>query len=112
MLNSLDLLIIVFIAMVAIALIGLVFQFISKNSLVQKIGFFANAALAAVLAFCNFESTPLEYGGDIFAGFAFGALAIAAVIFQFVKKDEKSFSVARILAAVAVLGGLAVTFLI
>lgn len=112
MLNSLDLLIYVFIAMVVIALIGLVLQFVSKNPVIQKTGFFANAALAAVLAFCNYESTPLEYGGEIFAGFALGALAIAAVILQFVKKDEKSFKIARILTAVAVLGGLGVTFLI
>lgn len=114
MLNSLDLLIIVFIAMAAIALIGLVLQFVSKKPLVQKIGFYSTAALGAILSFCNFESTPHTglYDGQIFAGFAFGALAIAAVIFQFVKKDEKSFKIARLLAVAAALGGIFCTFFI
>ena len=114
MLTSFDLLIYAFIAMVAIALIGVVLQFAAKKPLAQKIGFYSTAALGAILPWCNFESTPHTglYDGQIVAGFAFGALAIAAVIFQFVKKDEKSFKTARLLATAAALGGLFCTFFI
>lgn len=114
MLTSFDLLIYAFIAMVAIALIGVVLQFVSKKPLAQKIGFYSTAALGAILPWCNFESTPHTglYDGQIVAGFAFGALAIAAVIFPFVKKDEKSFKTAKLLATAAALGGLFCTFFI
>ena len=112
MLNSLDLLIYVFIGFAVVGLLGAVLPFISKNRTVQRIGLIGSAILTAVLGFANLESTPIGYGGDIFAGFAFAVLAIAAVIFQFVKKDEKAFKLARILSAVSILGGLFCTFVI
>lgn len=112
MLNSLDLFVFVFVGLAVATILAIALQFISKNRLVQKIGFYTSSLLAVGLAFCNYESTPLLYGGEIFAGFAFALLAIGAVIFQFVKKDEKSFKLARILSAVAVLGGMILTFVI
>ena len=112
MLNSLDLLIYVFAGFAVAAILAIALQFITKNKIIQNIGFYTSSILAAGLAFCNLESTPIEYMGDIVAGFSFAALAIGAVVFQFIKKDEKSFKLARILSAVAVLGGMICTFAI
>lgn len=112
MLNSLDLLIIVFIGLAVATIIGIALQFITKNKVIQKIGFYVSSVLATGLAFCNYESTPLEYGSNIFAGFAFAALAIAAVVLQLVKKDDKALKLARILSVIALLGGMLVTFFI
>lgn len=112
MLNSLDLLIYVFIGFAAVAILGIVLQFISNNKTVQRAGLYASFLVAAVLSFCNLESTPVAYASDIFAGFGFAALAVAAIVLQFVKKDEKSFKIARILSVIAVLGAIFCTFII
>ena len=112
MLNSLDLLIYVFIGFAAVGLIGSVLPFITKNKIAQRAGLIGSALLTTVLGFANLESTPLSYGSDIFAGFLFAALAIAAMVLQFLKKDEKIFKIARILSAVSVLGGMYCTFMI
>ncbi len=112
MLNSLDLLIYVFIGFAAVGLIGAVLPFISKNKIAQRAGLIGSALLTAVLGFANLESTPISYGGDITCGFAFAVLAIAAVVLQFVKKDDKAFKIARILSVIAVFGGMFCTFMI
>ena len=112
MLNSLDLLIYAAIGFVVAAILALVLQFISKNKVVQKVGLIGSGVLATVLGFANFESTPVPYYADIAAGFGFALLAIGAIVLYFLKKDEKSSLIARILSVVAVLGGLFVTFVI
>ena len=111
MLNSLDLLVYAAIGFAAIAIVGIALQFIGKNPKVQKAGSIFSAILASVLAFCNLESTPIEYGLDIAAGFIFAAAAIAAVALSFAKNDKKA-KIARIASIIAVLGGLFCTFII
>ena len=112
MLNSLDLFIYAAIAFAVVAILGVALQFITKNKVVQKTGLIGSALLATILGFANLESTPLGYGADIFAGFAFAALAIAAVVISFVKKDEKFSKIARILSVISVVVGLFCTFII
>lgn len=112
MLSSLDLLIYVFIGFAVVGLLGAALPFISKNKKVQRVGLIGSAILTTLLGFCNLESTPYGYGGDIAAGFIFAALAIAAVVLQFVKKDDKTAKIAKVLSAVAVLGGMFCTFMI
>ena len=53
MLNSLDLLIYVFIAMTVLSIIGVVLQFAVKNEKVKKGSFYFAAALGAVLSIFN-----------------------------------------------------------
>ena len=114
MLNSLDLLIYVFIAMTVLSIIGVVLQFAVKNEKVKKVSFYFAAALGAVLSVFKYLSTPHTglYTGQIVIGFGLAALAIAAVVLQLVKKDEKSFKLARVLTTVSVIGGMISTFLI
>ena len=114
MLNSLDALIIVFITMAGLSIISVALQFIVKNKKLQKASFYLAAALGTVLSIFKYLSTPLTglYTGQIVLGFALGALAIAAVVLQLVKKDEKSFQLAKVLTAVSVIGGMIGTFLI
>ena len=114
MLNSLDALIIVFIAMAVLSIIGVVLQFAVRNEKIQKVSFYFAAALGAVLGIFKYLSTPLTglYTGQIVIGFGLAALAIAAVVLQLVKKDEKSFKLAKILVAVSVIGGMISTFMI
>ena len=112
MLNPLDALVIVFFGFAVLSILGVVLQFIVKNEKLQKAAFYISAVLPVILAFCNYESTPFYLAGDIGAGFALGVLSIGAVIYQKIKKDEKSFKLARILVTAAVIGGMALTFFI
>jgi len=114
MLNSLDALIIVFIAMAVLSIIGVVLQFAVRNEKIQKVSFYFAAALGAALGIFKYLSTPLTglYTGQIVIGFGLAALAIAAVVLQLVKKDEKSFKLAKILTTVSVIGGMISTFMI
>ena len=114
MLNSLDLLVIVFIGMVVFSIIGLALQFIAKNKALQKVSFYFTAILGVLLAIFKYLSMPHTglYTGQIVFGFALGLFAIAAVILQLVKKDERSFQMAKTLMAVSVIGGLINTFCI
>lgn len=112
MLNSLDLLIYVFIGFAAVSIIALALQFITKNDKLSKASLIFSAVLAVILSFCNLESTPTEYMSDIIAGFGLATLAIAAVVLSFIKKDSKSLLVAKIMSVVAVLGTMYCTFAI
>ncbi len=114
MLNSLDLLIYVFFGMAILSIIGLVLQFAVKNEKLKKVSFYATSALGALLGIFKYLSTPHTglYDGQIVVGFGLALLAIAAVVLQLVKKDEKSFKLARILTAVSVVGGMISTFAI
>ena len=114
MLNSLDLLVIVFIGMVVFSIIGLALQFIVKNSTLQKVAFYFTAILGVLLAVFKYLCMPHTglYTGQIVTGFALGLLAIAAVILQLVKKDERSFQIAKTLMVISVIGGMINTFFI
>lgn len=112
MLNSLDALVIVFFGFAVCSILGLVLQFVVKNEKVKKAAFYFSAVLPVILAFCNYESTPHYLTADIFSGFAFGVLAIGAVLFQLIRKDAESFKLARALMAAAVIGGFFCTFFI
>jgi len=114
MLNSLDLLIYVFFAMVILSIIGLILQFVVKNDTVKKISFYATSFLGVLLGIFKYLSTPHTglYDGQIVIGFILAVLAVAAVVLQLVKKDEKTFRMARILTAASVVGGMISTFLI
>lgn len=113
MLNSLDALVIVFIAMAVLSILSVALQFIVKNKTLQKGSFYFAAILGVLLAVFEVLSTPpLGFAGEIYLGIALGALAATAVIFQLVKKDERSFQIAKIFATVSVVGGMIGTFLI
>ena len=100
--------------MTVLSIIGVILQFAVKNEKVKKVSFYFAAALGAVLSVFKYLSTPHTglYTGQIVIGFGLAALAIAAVVLQLVKKDEKSFKLARVLTTVSVIGGMISTFLI
>ena len=114
MLNFLDLLVIVFLAVAAFSLLSVVVMFVVKNPLVQKISLglsilvslgLAASYLPSLLTFCFVEQFA---AGILFAllGVGGGILAIVA------KGDERKFLVARILAAASLVLGIINAFLI
>lgn len=107
MLNFLDLLVIVFMALSAVSLLSLCLMFLVRNHRVKKICFFIVAALGVYAA-----SIGIRIGGSLFPlqtaiGAAAGLASIAAILLVLTRKgNEKRFRIARIIAAAALVIGL------
>ncbi|MBR4865781.1 MAG: hypothetical protein IKU11_03770 [Clostridia bacterium] len=114
MLNFLDLLVIVFLAVAAFSLLSVVLMFVVKNPLVQKISLGLTVLVSLGLgvsylpSFLNFGFDGQFAAGILFIlmGIGGGVLALAA------KDDPKKFLAARILAAAGLVLGIANAFLI
>lgn len=111
MLNSLDLLVIVFMVSIALGLLALCLMFLVRRPLLQKICLCVISVLAIYLGIGG-----ILVGGSFFPGqTAVGVLAIlvalAAPVLMLVTKGEKvPFLVARVMSAAALVAGLASAF--
>ena len=114
MLNFLDLLVIVFLAAAAFALLSVVAMFVVKNPLVQKISLGLSVLVSLGLAVSYLPSLlTFSFVGQFAAGILFALLGVGGGILATVAKgDEKKFLVARILAAVSLVLGIVNAFLI
>ena len=112
MLNSLDLLIIVFLATAVIGLLSVVLLFLSKKPLVRRICTFVLAGLSLFLAYggvyIGLTSFPFQVAVAVIAGIA----AIASVALELAGKNKKSGKYARILSVAGLVLGLAAAFFI
>ena len=113
MLNSLDLLVIVFMGLVAAGMLGLCLMFLVRNPRIKKICLIATSALALYTGYIG-----IRIGGGLFLGqMAVGAAvilaAIAAVVLMLTaKEDEKKHKLARILSAAALVIGIINAFML
>ena len=112
MLNSLDLLIIVFLATAVIGLLSLVLLFLSKKPLVRRIATFVLAGLSLFLAYggiyIGLSDFPLQTAVAVIAAIA----AIVSVVLELAGKSEKFGKYARILSVAGLVLGLAAAFFI
>ena len=113
MFNSLDLLIVVVMALAASSLLALVLMFLIKHKTVQRVCFYIVVALGVYLGTVGFR---INWPGFLFQVVLAVVLAlgcIAALILERCKKDcGKMFLIARILAAAGLLAGMANAFLV
>lgn len=107
MMNSLDMLVIVFLVLFAASLVSLFLMFLMKKPLVQKICFYLVAVLGVVSAYIGIQiSGGGLFPGQLAVGVIAGVASIASIVLSLIGKDkEKSFKTARILAAVALVVG-------
>ena len=114
MLNFLDLLVIVFLAVAAFSLLSVVVMFVVKNPLVQKISLGLSVLVSLGLAVSYLPSfLTFDFGRQFAAGILFALLGVGGGILAILAKgDEKKFLVARILAAAGLVLGIANAFLI
>lgn len=105
MLNSLDLLIIVFLALSVVSLLALVLLWLVKKPIVRRICLFTLAALSLYLAVMGIYIGRFVFIGQTLAGIAAVALAIAAIAVEFVGKGEKAPLLSRSLMSGAVVLG-------
>ena len=111
MLDSLDWLVIVFMATSAAALLGLCLMFLMKNETVKKISLYGLAAIGVIVSWMNAQMTPISYMEETILGWGLGALSIAGVLLTIFGKSEKKMKIARILIAASVILGMVNAFM-
>lgn len=106
MLNSLDLLVIVSMLMVAASLLSLCLMFLIRRPMLQRICFYVVSALGVYAA-----SVGIRIGFGLFPiqfiiGIVAGAASIGAVVLERLSKDnEQKNKIARVMAAAALIIG-------
>ena len=112
MLNSLDLLIIVFLAIAVIGLLSLALLFLSKKPIVRRISTFVLAGLSLFLAYggiyIGITGFPFQVAVAVIAGIA----AIVSVVLELAGKSKKSDIFARIFSAAGLVLGMTAAFFI
>lgn len=107
MLNSLDLLIIVAMVLVAASLLSLVLMFLVKNKTVRRVCLYIVSALGVYMGYVGTQINFPGFGGQVAVAVILAIAAIGAVVLERLSKDnEKRFLIARVVAAVSLVGGL------
>ena len=113
MLNSLDLTIIVVMAIMAVSLLALCLMFLVRNQRVRQICLYIVAALGVYVASVSVRIFWLGFEGQMLLGLALGAASIGAVVLERLSKgDDKKMRIARLVAAASLILGVANAFFI
>ena len=107
MLTSLDLLIIVFMALGAATLLSLGLMFLLRNKKAKKVCFYVTSALGISMSWVGFR---IGFGGmfpiQMALGIATALVCVGAIVFESVRKgNDGAFLVSRILSASALVIG-------
>jgi len=106
MMNPLDLLIIVFLALCVLSLLGIAAMYIIKTERVQKGMFYFLVAMGVIVAANSLMMVPTYMVGSLVIRGLIGALSIAALLVQLKGKNEKSFLTAKLMVTAYVVVGL------
>ena len=113
MFTFLDLLIVVVLALAAAGMLAMALMFLIKNKLVQRVCLYVVIALGVYIGTVGFRINWL--GFEVQAGLAIlmALVGIGALVLERVKKnDEKMFLLSRIMAAGALVVGMANAFFV
>lgn len=103
---ALGLLLVLFMIMSIISVMGLVLLFLLKGEKRQKAVFYFMAVWGMVIAWMTANSYPTNYIKEQLIAWAFGALAVIALLVQICGRSERSFLTAKVLAAASVVLGM------
>ena len=109
---ALGLLLVLFMVMSIISVMGLVLLFLLKGEKGQKAVFYFMAVWGMVIAWMTANSYPTNYIKEQLIAWAFGALAVIALLVQICAKSERSFLTAKVLVAASVVLGMVALFVI
>ena len=111
MLNSLDLLIILFLVVAVIALLSLCLLWLVKKPLVRRIALIGLSAVGLYLAAMGtYIGAVAGFPVQLIAGIVLGAAAIAAVVLELRSKGAKAPLIARSLVSLSVVLGMVNAF--
>lgn len=112
MMNSLDLLVIAFMIMSVISILAVIAAFLFRNEKIKKAAVYFLSIWGLIVCWANVNMQPGYMFGEIALALGFGLLGIIALLLQLTgKKVPKSALIARILAAVSVVGGMIDAFM-
>lgn len=112
MMDSLALLVIVFMVMSLVSVVGVILLYAVKNEKFKKGMFYFLAIWGMIIAYCGVLSTPAYMAGEVIISWLFGGLSVVALLIQLCMKNEKRFQIARILVTVSVVAGMIDCFMI
>lgn len=112
MLDSLALLVIVFLGMSVVSVIGIIAIYLVKNESVRKGLLYFLSIWGMLIAFFGVKSTPFYMTGEILISLGLGLLGVIAILIQLCMKKENRFQIARILATVSVVAGMIDCFML
>lgn len=111
MLNSLDLLIIVFMVLAVVSLLSLSLMYLIRNKKVKEVCFYIVAALGIYFCYVGSQILLPGFPGQFAISAVMGALSVSSIILHCKNKDdEQKFLIARIMATVALIGGAIAAF--
>ena len=109
---ALGLLLVLFMVMSIISVMGLVLLFLLKGEKGQKAVFYFMAVWGKGIVWVTGNSYPTNYIKEQLIAWAFGALAVIALLVQICGKSERSFLTAKVLVAASVVLGMVALFVI
>lgn len=113
MFTFLDLLIVVAMALMAASFLALVLMFLVKNKTVQRVCLYIVIALGIYIGTVGFRINWLGFEFQAGLAIALALVGIGALVLERLKKhDDKMFLLSRVLAAAALVVGLANAFLV
>lgn len=113
MFTSLDLLIIVVMALAAASLLALALMFLIKNKTVQRVCFYIVVALGVYIGTVGFRINWPGFILRVGVAVVLALVCIGALVLERVKKnDDRLFLLARVMAAVGLLAGMVNAFLV
>lgn len=113
MFTYLDLLIVVVMALAAASLLALALMFLVKNRTAQRVCFYIVAALGVYIGTVGFRINWPGFTIQVGLAVVLALACVGAVALERLKKDdERMFRLARIMAAVGLVAGMANAFLV
>lgn len=113
MFTSLDLLIIVSMALIAASFLSVVLMFLIRNIKVQRVCFWITAAFGVYIGYVGIRITWMNFDGQAILAAAMALVSIGAFALERVRKgNDKMFLYARIAAASALIIGTANALLV
>lgn len=103
---ALGLLLVLFMVMSIISVIGLVLLFLLKGEKKQKAVFYFMSVWGMIIAWMTVNSYPTNYIKEQLIAWAFGALAVVALLVQICGRSESSFLTAKVLTTASVVLGM------
>ena len=107
MLNSLDLLVIVAMVLAAVSLMVVCLMFLVHRPLIRKVCLYIASALGLLAGVFSMQMFWFAFPMQFALGIVLGALGIAAIVLERSAQDnEKKLMLARVCAALSLVGGM------
>lgn len=112
MMNSLDLLVIAFMVIVAVALLSLTLMFLARRPRLKQVCLWIVSALSVYAGYVGIRIGLVGFPVQVAFGLAVAAAGIGAIVLERLSKgDKKKLAISRLMAAAALIVGILNAFM-